>query len=73
MTLRTVRVKTRGGPEMKEYWTEVPVLPILKKRKTPDLPPNFLPQDKARTCDSDHPPVLTFVQGVSQALEKKED
>lgn len=58
---------------MKTYFVEVKT-PRLKKSKggVPKPPPNFLPQDLAKTCDKDHPPIISFVQGVSQALEEKE-
>lgn len=36
-------------------------------------PDNFTPQDRARTSDEDHPPILTGAQGYAQARESKED
>lgn len=62
-----------GGPEKKTYFVEVNS-PRLKRTKdgVPEPPPNFSPEDKAKTFDSDSPPVFTFIQGVSEALEKKE-
>ena len=65
----------RGGryPEGTAFLVEVN-MPRLKKTKdgVPEPPPNFSPEDKAKTFDSDSPPVFTFIQGVSEALEKKE-
>lgn len=62
----------RGGltPEGSVYLVEVKV-PRLKRRQA-EPSPNFPPQDLAKTCGEDHPPIISFVQGVSEALEKKE-
>lgn len=63
----------RGGltPEGSVYLVEEKV-PRPKKTGQPEPPPNFLPEDLAKTSDEEHPPIISFVQGVSQALEKKE-
>lgn len=66
-------VASVGGPEGKTYFIEVKA-PKLRKTKdgAPQPPPNFPPEDKAKTFDSDSPPILTFTQAISEALEKKE-
>ena len=65
----------RGGinPEGTRFLIEVNV-PRLRKTKdgVPKPPLNFPPSDEIKTFDLDHPPILTYAQGVSQALEKKE-
>jgi len=62
-----------GGPEKKTYFVEVNS-PRLKKTKdgVSEPPPNFPPVDLGRTFDLDHPPILTYTQGVAQALEREE-
>lgn len=36
-------------------------------------PDNFTPADKVQTTDEDHPPIISRVQAVSQALDRKQE
>ena len=57
MSVKTVSVPARGGPEMKIYWTKVKV-PVLnlKKGETPPSPSNLIPGDE--TLNAEKKPVV---------------
>lgn len=68
-------VKSRGGPEQKEYWVEVEVFELkkVKKGEVPEPPPNFTPGELDSLAEEPQHRIFSHAQASHEALEKIEN